>query len=72
MTRARNQKVTTNPTPQKKAKKATGKSLGGIKINEHAPKALALTPPSGPQQKILIHRSKKYIRHEYFSSLTTL
>jgi hypothetical protein len=66
------QKATANPTPQKKAKKVTGKSSGGIKINKPTPKAHALTPPSGPQKKIPIHRSKRYIRHEYFSSLTTL
>jgi hypothetical protein len=48
-TRASKQKATANPTPQKKAKKATGKSSGRIKINEPAPKAPALTLPSGPR-----------------------
>jgi hypothetical protein len=69
---ATNGKQPPNPTPQKKDKNATGKSSSGIKINEPTAKAPASTPPSGPQQKILIHRSKRYIRHEYFSSLTTL
>jgi hypothetical protein len=57
-TRADKRKATANLTPQKKAKKAMGKSAGGIKINEPTPKAPASTPPSGPRQKILIHRSK--------------
>jgi hypothetical protein len=70
--RAGKRKATANPTPQKKAKKVTGKSLGGIKINEPTPKALASTPPSGLRPKIPIHRSKRYICHEYFSSLTIL
>jgi hypothetical protein len=40
-------KAAANLTPQKKTKKATGKSSSGIKINEPAPKASpALTPPS--------------------------
>jgi hypothetical protein len=65
-------KETTNLTHQKKAKKSTGKSSGGIKINKPTPKAPALTPPMGPRQNFLIHRSKRYIHHEYFSSLTTL
>jgi hypothetical protein len=47
-TRAGKQKATANPTPDKKAKKVVGKSSGGIKINEPAPKAPSLTPPSGP------------------------
>jgi hypothetical protein len=45
-----------NPTPQKKARKTTGKSAGGIKINEPVPKAPTLTPPSGPRRKISIQR----------------
>jgi hypothetical protein len=71
-TQASKQKATANPTPQKKAKKVAGKYSSGIKINEPAPKAPTSTPPLGPQQKIPIHRSKRYIRREYFSSLTTL
>jgi hypothetical protein len=58
-------KAAANPTPQKKGKKATGRSSSGIKINEPTPKAPALTPPMGPRQKILIHRSKRYTHHEY-------
>jgi hypothetical protein len=41
---------------QKKARKTTGKSVGGIKINEPVPKAPTLTPPSGPRRKISIQR----------------
>jgi hypothetical protein len=59
-TRPGKQKATANPTPQKKAKKAAGKSLGEIKINEHAPKSPASTPPSGPRKGIPILRSNKY------------
>jgi hypothetical protein len=59
-TQANKQKATTNPTPQKKAKKAIGKSSSGIKINEPVPKASASTPPSGPRKGILIHRSRRY------------
>jgi hypothetical protein len=66
------QKASTNPTPQKKAKNAMGKSSGRIKITKPATKTPASTPPSGPQPKILIHRSRRYICHEYFSSLTIL
>jgi hypothetical protein len=68
---ARKQKATTNPTPQKKAKKATGRSSSGIRIDEPAQKAPALTPPSGLWPKILIHHLKRYTCHEYASSLTT-
>jgi hypothetical protein len=42
-------KATTNLTPKKKAKKTMGRSSSRIKINEPAPKAPALTPPSGPR-----------------------
>jgi hypothetical protein len=48
-TRAGKRKATAHPTPQKKAKKVAGKSLGGIKINEPAP-----TPPSDPTKGIPI------------------
>jgi hypothetical protein len=44
-------KATANSIPSKKAKKATGKSADGIKINEATPKTSALTPPSGPRRK---------------------
>jgi hypothetical protein len=71
-TQAIKRKATANPTPQKKAKKATGRSSSSIKINELTPKAPALTPSSGPRQKIPIHRSNKYTGHKYFSSLSTL
>jgi hypothetical protein len=54
-TQAGNWKATANPTPQKKAKKATGRASSGIKINETIPKAPALTPSSVPRQKIPIH-----------------
>jgi hypothetical protein len=56
-TRAGKQKATTNPPSQKKGKKVEGKSSGGTKINEPAPKAHASTPPSGRRRGILIHRS---------------
>jgi hypothetical protein len=69
-TRVGKQKATANPTPHKTAKEAMGRSLSGIRINEPAPKAPALTPPSGPRPKILIHHSKRYIRYEYVSSFT--
>jgi hypothetical protein len=51
---------------RKKAKKATGKSSGGIQINKHVPKALALTPPLGPRKGIPIHQSRRYTYLEYF------
>jgi hypothetical protein len=35
-----------------------GKSAGGIKINEPAPKTPASIPPSGPQWKITINIQK--------------
>jgi hypothetical protein len=45
-------KVAANLTPQKKPKKAIGKSSSGIKINEPIPKASpAPTPPLGSGQK---------------------
>jgi hypothetical protein len=71
-TQAGKQKVITNLTPQKKAKKATGRSSSGIKINEPAPKAPASTPPSGPRQRIPIHRSKRSDYRKHFSSLPSL
>jgi hypothetical protein len=64
-------KETANLTPQKKAKKTMGRSSSEIKIDELAPKAPALTPPTGPRPKIPIQRSKRYTHHEYISSLTT-
>jgi hypothetical protein len=66
----RKQKATTNPTSQKKAKKTLGRSSDRIAINKPTPKAPALTPPSGPQEKIQIYCSKRYAHHEYVSSLT--
>jgi hypothetical protein len=59
-TRASKQKATVNPTPQNKAKKATGKSSSQIKINEPIPKAFASNPPLGPQKGIAIHPSRRY------------
>jgi hypothetical protein len=59
-TRSSKRKAAANPTPQKKAKKATGRSSGGIKINEPAPKAPSSSPPLGSRLKIPIHRSKWY------------
>jgi hypothetical protein len=41
-------KTIANLTPQKQARKTMGRSAGGIKINEPAPTAPTLTPPSGP------------------------
>jgi hypothetical protein len=71
-TQVGNWKAATNLTPQKKARKTTGRSAGGIKINESTPKAHVLAPPSGPQQKIPIQHSKRYAHHAYVSSLTIL
>jgi hypothetical protein len=64
-TQASKRKATANPTPQKKAKKATGKSSSRIKINELVPKASSSTPPLGPQKGISIHRSRRYAYLEY-------
>jgi hypothetical protein len=69
-TRAGKRKAPANLTPLKKARKTTGKSTGGIKINEPAPNALASTPPSYPRWKIPIQRLKRYACQEYVSSLT--
>jgi hypothetical protein len=66
-------KAAVNPTPQKKTKKAMGKSSSGIKINEPIPKASpAPTPLSGSGQKIPIRRSKRYSRCVYLSFLINL
>jgi hypothetical protein len=59
--RAGKRKATANPTPEKKAKKAMGKSTGGVEINEPAPKTSSSTPPLSPRQKISIQRSKRYV-----------
>jgi hypothetical protein len=63
--RAKKWKATANPTPQKKANKATGKSSSGIQINEPVPKISGLTPPSGPWKGIPIHQSRRYSCLEY-------
>jgi hypothetical protein len=68
-TRVGKRKATANLTPRKEARKTTGRSAGGVEINEPTPKTSASTP-SGPQRKILIQRSKRYIHHVYISSLT--
>jgi hypothetical protein len=65
-TRAGKRKATANPTPQKKAKKATWKPSSEIKINKPVPKAPASTPPLGPRKGISIHRSRRYTCLEYF------
>jgi hypothetical protein len=65
------QKATANlMTPQKKARKTLRRFVGRIKINEPIPKTSTSIPPSGPQRKILIQRSKRYAHHKYISSLT--
>jgi hypothetical protein len=64
-TRANNWKATANLTPQQKAKKATGRSSSGIKINEPVPKTSALTRPSGLQKGIPIDQSIRYSYLEY-------
>jgi hypothetical protein len=69
-TRSSKWKASANLTPQKKAKKAMGRSSSNIRINEPVPKAPTLTPPSDPWPKIMIHHSKRYTHHEYDSSLT--
>jgi hypothetical protein len=66
-TRASKKKATANPTPQKKTKKAPGKSLGRIKINEPMPKAPASAPLLGPRKGIPNHQSRRYTCLEYFS-----
>jgi hypothetical protein len=53
-----------------KARKTTGRSAGGIKINEPVPKTSTSTTPSDPRRKILIQHSKRYARHKYISFLT--
>jgi hypothetical protein len=60
------QKVPIDPSPLKKAKKASRKPLGGIKISGPMQKALASTPPSGTQKGIPILLSKRYTCLEYF------
>jgi hypothetical protein len=69
-TRVGKRKATANLTPQKKARKTTGRSIGRIKINEPVPKTSSSSPPSGPQRKIPIQHSKRYAHHEYISFLT--
>jgi hypothetical protein len=64
-TQVSKRKATTNPTPQKKAKKSIGKSSSGIKINEPMPKVSASTPPLGPWKGIPIHQSIRYSYLEY-------
>jgi hypothetical protein len=54
MTRASKRNVPINPSLQKKAKKASEKPLGGIKISSLKQKAPASTPPSGTQKGIPI------------------
>jgi hypothetical protein len=54
-TQAGKRKAAPNPTPQKKAKKTAGKSPGGIKINEPAPKAPTPTPALDSRVRIPIH-----------------
>jgi hypothetical protein len=72
-TRTDKRKVATNLTPQKETKKAAEKSSSGIKINEPVPKASpAPTPPLGSEQKISIHRSKRYSRCVYLSFMINL
>jgi hypothetical protein len=44
-------KATTNPTLQKKVKKAKEKPSRGIKTNEPTPKAPTSTPPSVPRKE---------------------
>jgi hypothetical protein len=53
-TQAGKREATVNPIPHKKTRKTTGKPTSRIKINELAPNATALTPPSGPRWKISI------------------
>jgi hypothetical protein len=69
-TRANKRKATVNPTPQKKAKKATGRSSSGIKINEPTPKTFASTQPSGPRKRIPILQSRRYSCLEYICFLS--
>jgi hypothetical protein len=56
---ASKRKATAIQTPQKKARKAAGKSQGGIKINEPAPTTPAPNPPSSSGKGILILQSKR-------------
>jgi hypothetical protein len=51
---ASKRKAITYPIPQKKAKTAIGKPLGGIKINEHVSTTPTSTPPLAPQKGIPI------------------
>jgi hypothetical protein len=58
-TQANKRKAIAYVIPQKKAKKVTGRSSSGIKINEPMPKTSASTPPLGPRKPILIHLSRR-------------
>jgi hypothetical protein len=58
-TRASKRKATANPTPQKKARKTTGKSAGWIKINEPAPKTSTSAKDPDPTLK-KVHSSRVY------------
>jgi hypothetical protein len=59
-------KETANSTPQKKAMKTTGRTAGGIKINEPIPKTTASTPPLGPltHPEILISECEPFFPQE--------
>jgi hypothetical protein len=51
-----NGKPSLPPPPQKKAKKAMGKTTGGVKINEPAPKpSSAPTPDKCSRSKFTMH-----------------
>jgi hypothetical protein len=65
-------KAAAYPIPQKKTRKATGKSSSAIKINEPAPKASPALTPSDSRQNIPIRQSKRYTCHDYFSLLINM
>jgi hypothetical protein len=65
-TQACKRKVPIDLNPPKKAKKATGRPLGGIKITSPKQKAPASTPPLETWKGIPILRSKRYIHRKSF------
>jgi hypothetical protein len=65
-TQASKWKAPIDPSYQKKARKAPGKPLGGIKISDPKPKVATSTPLSCTRKGIPILRSKRYAYLQYF------
>jgi hypothetical protein len=64
-TRAYKRNAPINPSPPKKAKKTTGKPLGGIRITGTKEKSHASSPPLEIQKGVPILRSKRYTYLKY-------